>query len=49
MYGELFAAFHYNIPSNNRELQRDFKSNPAVVNYNIPSNNRELQRDIHNH
>ena len=39
-----FTVPYYNIPSNNRELQRLclplFDSN----NYNIPSNNRELQQ-----
>ncbi len=38
-----FTVPYYNIPSNNRELQRlDWKS-LADGNYNIPSNNRELQ------
>ena len=34
---------NYNIPSNNRELQRSFRSSITAINYNIPSNNRELQ------
>ena len=33
----------YNIPSNNRELQREQGSHIHSTNYNIPSNNRELQ------
>ena len=33
----------YNIPSNNRELQRQEKREMNCTNYNIPSNNRELQ------
>ena len=34
---------YYNIPSNNRELQRK-KFYPTMhIYYNIPSNNRELQ------
>ena len=38
-----FTVPYYNIPSNNRELQRvpGVKANKA--HYNIPSNNRELQ------
>ena len=34
---------HYNIPSNNRELQLMLEGKTAVRHYNIPSNNRELQ------
>ena len=34
---------HYNIPSNNRELQQQNMSSSQMVHYNIPSNNRELQ------
>ena len=34
---------YYNIPSNNRELQRIWHSRYYAVDYNIPSNNRELQ------
>ena len=39
-----FCNFYYNIPSNNRELQRGFVACLQVSYYNIPSNNRELQR-----
>ena len=35
----------YNIPSNNRELQRLLYKTTASLYYNIPSNNRELQRN----
>ena len=35
--------FDYNIPSNNRELQRRHKRQVCDNYYNIPSNNRELQ------
>ena len=41
-----FTVPYYNIPSNNRELQRRVKSLQFTADYNIPSNNRELQRDI---
>jgi len=34
---------HYNIPSNNRELQLAECTFFHLFNYNIPSNNRELQ------
>ena len=34
---------NYNIPSNNRELQRSAELISKHRNYNIPSNNRELQ------
>ena len=34
---------YYNIPSNNRELQRRRYLRTAGYDYNIPSNNRELQ------
>ena len=40
-----FTVPYYNIPSNNRELQRFSTSSTAFHNYNIPSNNRELQRN----
>ena len=36
--------YNYNIPSNNRELQRTNVNPAASADYNIPSNNRELQR-----
>ena len=39
-----FTVPYYNIPSNNRELQRKETSDVKNHNYNIPSNNRELQR-----
>ena len=39
-----FTVPYYNIPSNNRELQRSFATSTAMNNYNIPSNNRELQQ-----
>ena len=39
-----FTVPYYNIPSNNRELQRVLKSLRVPFYYNIPSNNRELQR-----
>ena len=35
--------YYYNIPSNNRELQRHNVVFIAAGDYNIPSNNRELQ------
>ena len=35
---------NYNIPSNNRELQREHHTLAHSLDYNIPSNNRELQR-----
>ena len=38
-----FTVPYYNIPSNNRELQRVISKRKNHVNYNIPSNNRELQ------
>ena len=45
-----FTVPYYNIPSNNRELQRWRMIMVTSGNYNIPSNNRELQpqnREIH--
>ena len=39
-----FTVPYYNIPSNNRELQRTLKTTRRDTNYNIPSNNRELQQ-----
>ena len=38
-----FTVPYYNIPSNNRELQRAFPRLCRKRDYNIPSNNRELQ------
>ena len=38
------GLLHYNIPSNNRELQLFQYLLEHLINYNIPSNNRELQR-----
>ena len=38
-----FTVPYYNIPSNNRELQRYVRLIASCFNYNIPSNNRELQ------
>ena len=38
-----FTVPYYNIPSNNRELQRIKLYSPNCRHYNIPSNNRELQ------
>ena len=38
-----FTVPYYNIPSNNRELQRRHAVQLWRKNYNIPSNNRELQ------
>ena len=38
-----FTVPYYNIPSNNRELQRSCYSYITMYDYNIPSNNRELQ------
>ena len=38
-----FTVPYYNIPSNNRELQRFRKVFSRSLYYNIPSNNRELQ------
>ena len=38
-----FTVPYYNIPSNNRELQRMERSGRKKMDYNIPSNNRELQ------
>ena len=37
---------HYNIPSNNRELQLFAAIMLSFSYYNIPSNNRELQLDL---
>ena len=37
---------NYNIPSNNRELQRRMQKYKCIKDYNIPSNNRELQPRI---
>ena len=39
-----FSVPYYNIPSNNRELQRLLAGGNWNNDYNIPSNNRELQR-----
>ena len=36
-------SLYYNIPSNNRELQRARSAALSKFDYNIPSNNRELQ------
>ena len=38
-----FTVPYYNIPSNNRELQRAYALYVSSYYYNIPSNNRELQ------
>ncbi len=38
-----FTVPYYNIPSNNRELQRVVLWVSLSGDYNIPSNNRELQ------
>ena len=38
-----FTVPYYNIPSNNRELQREAEVRKHGEDYNIPSNNRELQ------
>ena len=38
-----FTVPYYNIPSNNRELQRWCRLYRYYEHYNIPSNNRELQ------
>ena len=38
-----FTVPYYNIPSNNRELQRGARKRTLKAHYNIPSNNRELQ------
>ena len=38
-----FTVPYYNIPSNNRELQRKYDVIEVKNDYNIPSNNRELQ------
>ena len=38
-----FTVPYYNIPSNNRELQRQKEKEEQDEDYNIPSNNRELQ------
>ena len=43
-----FTVPYYNIPSNNRELQRPFATRTMIPYYNIPSNNRELQLLIKN-
>ena len=44
-----FTVPYYNIPSNNRELQRLARTAFMRLHYNIPSNNRELQhRDRNN-
>ena len=40
-----FTVPYYNIPSNNRELQRNTTLIILFENYNIPSNNRELQQN----
>ena len=37
------TGHNYNIPSNNRELQRFSDLRMFGYDYNIPSNNRELQ------
>ena len=39
-----FTVPYYNIPSNNRELQRYVNQSVLQSHYNIPSNNRELQQ-----
>ena len=39
-----FTVPYYNIPSNNRELQRRLLRGERPLDYNIPSNNRELQQ-----
>ena len=39
-----FTVPYYNIPSNNRELQRNMTTQESMGYYNIPSNNRELQQ-----
>ena len=41
-----FTVPYYNIPSNNRELQRRMSLTVPATDYNIPSNNRELQHLI---
>ena len=41
-----FTVPYYNIPSNNRELQRPGTKRTYHLHYNIPSNNRELQRGM---
>ena len=41
-----FTVPYYNIPSNNRELQRGVCENTCPLDYNIPSNNRELQLPV---
>ena len=40
-----FTVPYYNIPSNNRELQRAGMESGVKEYYNIPSNNRELQQE----
>ena len=41
-----FTVPYYNIPSNNRELQQQCRSQIPASHYNIPSNNRELQHPM---
>ena len=41
-----FTVPYYNIPSNNRELQRNILDIVMQDDYNIPSNNRELQPQL---
>mgnify|MGYP006954136433 CR=1 FL=1 len=41
-----FTVPYYNIPSNNRELQRSGVMHAWHFHYNIPSNNRELQLTV---
>ena len=41
-----FTVPYYNIPSNNRELQRMLILRFLSMYYNIPSNNRELQQIV---
>ena len=41
-----FTVPYYNIPSNNRELQRTTPTALRCDYYNIPSNNRELQQVV---
>ena len=43
MLADTSNTYDYNIPSNNRELQRYLVNPFVLVYYNIPSNNRELQ------
>ena len=42
-YRNEVGKLNYNIPSNNRELQRIVFTYTVAYDYNIPSNNRELQ------